>query len=64
MKWEGRAPLQLDYTDDLRVLDKNVSKMDEFKEVLGVQCAWIGLKINVEKTKSIGPGFFSKKVNT
>ena len=33
--------------------DESVSKMDEFLEVLRVQGARVGLKINVKKTKSL-----------
>ena len=48
--------LDLDYADDLSILDESVSKMNEFFEVLRVHCARIGLKINVKKTKSLRLG--------
>ena len=48
--------LDLDYADDLSMLDESVSKMNEFLEVLRVQSAKIGLKINVKKTKSLRLG--------
>jgi hypothetical protein len=43
----------LDYADDLSILDQIVSKMNEVLEVLRVQGAGIGLKINIKKTKSL-----------
>ena len=46
----------LDYADDLGILDENVRKMNELLEVLQVQGARIGLKINVKKTKSLRLG--------
>ena len=48
--------LELDYSDDLSILDESMSKMNEFLEVLRVQDARIGLKINVKKTKSLRLG--------
>ena len=36
--------LDLDYADDLSILDENVSKMNELLEVLRVQGARIGLE--------------------
>ena len=48
--------LDLDYADDLSILDQNMSKMNEILEVLRVQGARIGLKINVKKTKSLRLG--------
>ena len=56
IKWGGRTLLDLDYADDLSILDESVSKMNEFLEVLRVQGAKIGLKINVKKTKSLRLG--------
>ena len=53
IKWGGRTLLDLDYADDLSILDESVSKMNEFLEVLRVQGAKISLKINVKKTKSL-----------
>ena len=37
--------------DNLSIIDENVSKMNELLEVLRVQDARIGLKINFKKTK-------------
>ena len=45
--------LDLDYADDLSILEESVSKMIELVEVLGVESARIGLKINVKITKSL-----------
>ena len=50
------ALLDLDYADDLRILDEKVSKMKEFLEVLRVKGTRTDLKINVKKTKSLGLG--------
>ena len=46
----------LDYADDLSILDQSASKMNELLEVLQVQGAGKGLKINVKKTKSLKLG--------
>ena len=48
--------LHLHYADDLSILDESLSKMNEFLEVLQVEGARIGLKINVKKTKSLRLG--------
>ena len=56
IKWGGKSLLDLDYADDLSILDESVSKMNEVLEVLRVQGASIGLKINVRKTKSLRLG--------
>ena len=53
---EEKTLLDLDYADDLSILDESVSKMNEFLEVLQVQGARIGLNINVKKTKSLKLG--------
>ena len=45
--------LCLDYADGLSILDESASKMNEVLEVLRVQGAIIGLKINVKKTMSL-----------
>ena len=45
-----------DYTDDLSILDESVSKINELSEVLQVQGARTGLKLNVKKTKSLKLG--------
>jgi len=49
---ERKTLLDLDYADDLSILDESVSKMNEISEVLGVQGAITISKINVKKTKS------------
>ena len=54
--WGGKTPLYLDYADDLSILDESLSEMNELFEVLRVQSARIGLKINVKKTKSLRLG--------
>ena len=56
IKWGGKTLLDLDYADYLSILDESVSKMNEFLEVLRVQSARIGLKINVKKTRSLRLG--------
>ena len=56
IKWRGKTLLDLDYADDLSILGESVSKMNGFLEVLLVQGAKIGLKINVKKTKSLRLG--------
>ena len=52
IKWGGKTFLDVDYADDLSILDESVSKMNQHLEVLLVQGARKGLKINVKKTKS------------
>jgi len=47
--------LDLDYADDLNILDESVSKMDKILEVSRIRSARIGLKINAKKTKSLRP---------
>ena len=49
IKWEGKTLLDLDYADDLSILDESVSKMNEVLEVLRVQGAKIGLKNNIKE---------------
>ena len=44
------------HAHDLSILDDNFSKMNEAKEVLRVQGARRGLKINIKKTKSLRLG--------
>ena len=56
IKWAGKTLLDLNYTDDLSILDESLSKMNELLEVLRVQNARIGLKVNVKKTKSLRIG--------
>ena len=45
IKWGNNPFLDLDYANDLGILDENVSKMDEILEVLWVLCARIGFQI-------------------
>ena len=52
IKWGGKTLLDLDYADDLSILDESVSKINEFLGVLRVQGSRIGLKINAKKTKA------------
>ena len=56
IKWRWKTLLDIDYADNLSILDESVSKMNEFLEVLRVQGVRIGLKINVKKTKSLRLG--------
>ena len=56
IKWRGKTHLDLDYADDLSILDESVSKMNEVLDVLRVQGGKIGLKINVKRTKSLRLG--------
>jgi hypothetical protein len=56
IKWRGKIQLDLDYADDLSILEKSVSKMNELLEVLRVQGARLSFKINVKKTKSLRLG--------
>ena len=51
-KWGGKTLLDLDYADDLSILDESVSKMNGLLKVLRVQGARIALDINFKKTKS------------
>jgi hypothetical protein len=55
-KWRRKILLDLDYADDLNILDEFVSKMNDLLEVLRVQGTRIGLKINDKKTKSLRLG--------
>ena len=52
IKWGGKTRLDLDYADDLSILDKSLSKMNEHLQVLRVQGARLGLKFNLKKTGS------------
>ena len=56
IKWERKNLLDLDYADDLGILDESESNMNERLEVLRVHGARIGLTINVKKTKSLRLG--------
>ena len=52
IKRGGKTLLDLDYAEDLTILDESVSKMNGLLKVLRVQGARIGLDINFKKTKS------------
>jgi hypothetical protein len=56
IKLGSKTLLDLDYSDDLGILDESVSKMNELLEVLQVQGARIGTKINVKQTKLLRLG--------
>ena len=53
IKWRGKTLLDLDYANDLSILNENVSKMNENFEFFRVQDARICLKANFKKTKSL-----------
>jgi len=55
-KWKSKTLLDLDYADDLSILDEDVSKLNEYLGVLQVHGPSIGLKLNVKKTKSLRLG--------
>ena len=48
--------LDLDYADDLSIIDESIGKINELLEVLRFLNAKIGLKINVKKIKSLRLG--------
>ena len=50
IKWGSKAPLDLDFADSKGILGENVSKVNEFLEILRGQATIIGLKINIKKT--------------
>ena len=56
IKWGRKTLLDLDYGDDLSILEEILGKMNELLEVSRVQGARIGFKINVKKTKSLRLG--------
>ena len=49
--WGGKTFQDLDFVDDLSILDESLRKMNELSEVFGVQGPRKGLKINLKKTK-------------
>ena len=54
IKWKKKKTLlDLHYPDGLRILDEGASKVNELLQVLRVQGARIGLKINVKRTDSL-----------
>ena len=52
----GNNFLDLDYADDLSILDESMSKMNELLEVLCVQGSRLVLTITVKKTNSLRLG--------
>jgi hypothetical protein len=56
IEWGGKTFLQLDYADDLSIVDESLSKMNELLEILRVLGARIGLRINAKKIKLIRLG--------
>ena len=56
IKRGGKTLLDFNYADDVSIVDESVSKTNEFLEVLQIQGARLGLKINVKKTKSLRLG--------
>ena len=64
IKWGWKTLLYLDYADDLSILHESVSKMNKLLEVLKVQGARIGLKIDVQQTKSLRLGISEYKKMT
>ena len=48
--------LDLNYADDLRILNESISSMNELLEVLQIQGARIFVKVTVKKTKSLTLG--------
>jgi len=56
IKWRGKTLLDLDYADDLSILEESMKKMNELLKALQVHGARINLKINVKKTRSIRLG--------
>ena len=50
IKQGGKNLLDLDYVDDLSILDETMTKMYDLLEVLLFQYSRIGLKIIVKKT--------------
>jgi hypothetical protein len=56
VKWRNKTLIDLDYADNLSILDENVGKMNTILKILQVHGARIGLKINLEKNKSLRLG--------
>ena len=48
IKWVGKTLIDLDYADDLSIIDESAIEVIELLEVLQVQGSRIGLKINEE----------------
>ena len=53
IKRGGETFLDLDYVDDLSILDESLTKINEVLEILRVQGTRIDLKINFKKNKSL-----------
>ena len=62
INWGSNTHINLDYSDDLSILDKSVSKMDKLLEVLWVQGVKTGLKINVNIAFYINKLLMSSKL--
>ena len=60
-KWGRKTFIGLDYADDLSNLNESVSKMNELLEVLWVQGAKRGLKINLKKINLLRLGISDDK---
>ena len=56
LKWRSKTFLDLNYAEDLSILDESLSKMNKLSEILQVHGAWIGLKINIWNSKSLRLG--------
>ncbi|XP_065578645.1 uncharacterized protein LOC136039088 [Artemia franciscana] len=56
IKWGRKTFLDLDYADNLSILDESLITMNELLEFLRVQDARIGLKINVKNIGSLWLG--------
>ena len=54
--WGSKTNLDSDYAEDLRILDENISKTNEFLEILRVQGTKTGFRYNAKKNKSLRPG--------
>jgi len=52
INWGSKTLPDLDFADDLRILDESVIKKNEFFEILRFRGARISLKINYKKTAS------------
>ena len=56
IKWGGKTLLDLDYADDLSILDENVNTMNKLLEVLRFRGARISLNNHVKKNKTLRLG--------
>ena len=62
IKNENEILLNLDYANNLSVLEENVGKMNSFGGIFGVYCTKIDLKIKMKKNKSLRLGIKVGKV--